>query len=209
MLGEKESDKKVIDGTGITAGENVIFGNVSGQVAIGENITQIINQDGTKSWLYTQGFRPSTDPDNIFGRLEELEEIDEFLKQNSALAITGFRGTGKSTLASMYTDRVQKNGEFAGIYWRKVDETIDISDVVGSFFTVIGKPIQDPGRYKVEDLIYFLFMELNTASYFLVLDNFETLLDPITNKSIKAGFSDFIENATQSMGKSRVLFTSW
>ena len=209
MVGENESCKKVIGGTGITPGGNVTFGNVSGQVAIGENITQIINQDGTKSWLYTQGFRPSIDPDNIFGRQEELEEIDEFLKQNSALAITGFRGTGKSTLASMYTDRVQQKGEFAGIYWRKVDETIDISDVVGSFFTVIGKPIQDLGRYKVEELIYFLFKELNTASYFLVLDNFETLLDPITNKSIKAGFSDFIENATQSMGKSRVLFTSW
>ena len=208
-MGVAMDKQKIVGGTGIIAGRNVTFGDVNSPVAIGENIIQIINQNGTKSWLYSQGFRPPTDSDNIFGRQEELEEIDEFLNQNSALAITGFRGTGKSTLASMYTDRVQKRGEFAGIYWRKVDETIDISDVVGSFFTVIGKPIQDLGRYKVEELINRLFVELNAAPYFLVLDNFETLLNPITNKPINAGFSDLIEKAAQSAGKSRVIFTSW
>ena len=38
MIEEKE--KKVEGGAGIVAGGNVTFGNVSGQVAIGENITQ-------------------------------------------------------------------------------------------------------------------------------------------------------------------------
>lgn len=32
--------KKIVGGAGITAGGNVTFGDVSGQVAIGENITQ-------------------------------------------------------------------------------------------------------------------------------------------------------------------------
>jgi tetratricopeptide (TPR) repeat protein len=202
------SNEKIIGGTGITAGGNVTFDNISGQVAFGENITQIINQDGTKSWLYAMGFRPSTDPNNIFGRQEELVWIDEFFKQNSALAIIGFRGTGKSTLASMYIDIIQKRGDFAGIYWRKLDENIDIRDVVGSFFTVIGKPILDLGRYKVEDLINLFFIELNAASYFLVLDNFEVILD-LTNKPKRAGFSDFIEKTKHGLGKSRILFTSW
>ena len=35
------SKKKIIGGTGITAGGDVTFGDVSGQVGIGENITQI------------------------------------------------------------------------------------------------------------------------------------------------------------------------
>ena len=34
------SKKKITGGTGITAGEDVSFGDISGQVAIGENITQ-------------------------------------------------------------------------------------------------------------------------------------------------------------------------
>ena len=41
MSEEQESDKKVEGGPGITAGGNVNFGDVSGQVAIGEHIEQI------------------------------------------------------------------------------------------------------------------------------------------------------------------------
>ncbi|ETA69481.1 hypothetical protein MettiDRAFT_2983 [Methanolobus tindarius DSM 2278] len=40
MAEEQKSDQKVVGGSGITAGGNVSFGNVSGQVAIGENIEQ-------------------------------------------------------------------------------------------------------------------------------------------------------------------------
>lgn len=200
--------EKIVDGTGMKAGGNVTFNNISGQVAIGENITQIFNQDGTKSWLYVMGFRPTIDLNNIFGRQEELVWIDKFFIQNSALAIIGFRGTGKSTLASMYIDIIQKRGYFAGIYWRKLDKNIDIRDVVGSFFTVIGKPISDIGRYKFEDLINLFFIELNATPYFLVLDNFEVILDR-TNKPKRTGFSDFIEKTKHGAGKSRILFTSW
>src|SRR3989339_309055 len=135
----------------IQVSSNFNIGDVSGQVAVGENITQTVCKDCTfilpdgstvhgKSWLYTQGIRPTTDPANIFGRQQELNEIDEFFKDSPALVITGFRGTGKSTLASMYIDRLEKRDAYAGIYWRRVDETIDISDVVSSFFTIIGKP---------------------------------------------------------------------
>ena len=45
MTEERESDKKVIGGPGITAGGNVTFGDVSGRVAIGENITQLSTSD--------------------------------------------------------------------------------------------------------------------------------------------------------------------
>ena len=38
---EQKSDKKVLGGPGITAGGNVTFGDVSGQVAVGEHIEQI------------------------------------------------------------------------------------------------------------------------------------------------------------------------
>ena len=204
----------------IQVGGNFKIGNVPGQAAIGENIAQIVCKDCTfilpdgsyvhgKSWLYTQGIRPTTDPANIFGRQQELNEIDEFFKDSSALVITGFRGTGKSTLASMYIDRLEKRGIYAGIYWRRVDETIDISDVVGSFFTVIGKPIKDLAQYKIGDQFNLLFRELNAAPYFLVLDNFEILLNSQTNVPLKPGFSDLIEKATESTGKSQILFTSW
>lgn len=51
MTEERESDKKVIGGPGITAGGDVTFGNVSGQVAIGENITQTLSISDKKELL--------------------------------------------------------------------------------------------------------------------------------------------------------------
>ncbi len=40
MIDERESDKNVTGGTGVTAGGNVNISGVSGQLAIGQNITQ-------------------------------------------------------------------------------------------------------------------------------------------------------------------------
>ena len=41
MAEKNESKKNVFDGSGITSGGDVTFGNVSGQVAIGDNILQV------------------------------------------------------------------------------------------------------------------------------------------------------------------------
>jgi hypothetical protein len=163
------------------------------------------------SWINQDIFRPVIDIEQIFGREKELEDIENLLKDKSALVITGFRGTGKSTLASLFVDKMYKNGKFAGIYWRKVDETTDISDIIGSFFTAIGKSVTGLADYKTLDQINILFRELNEGSYLLVLDNFESLLDPQTNKPLKSkiGFSELIESAAANCIKSKILLTSW
>jgi len=48
MMENPESDTKVVGGTGITAGRDVEIGDVSGQVAIGEHITQIQSMSTTE-----------------------------------------------------------------------------------------------------------------------------------------------------------------
>jgi len=93
--------------TKIDVGRDFKTRDISGVAAIGSNNTQNIYTDCTfeypdgstiqsKLWLYAESVRPNTDPDKIFGRQKELEKIDYFLKDKSALAITGFRGTGNS-----------------------------------------------------------------------------------------------------------------
>jgi tetratricopeptide (TPR) repeat protein len=202
----------------IKVGRDFKMGNVSGQVIIGTGNNQykdctFVLPDGStmlgKLWSYTQGIRPTTDPNNIFGRHQELKKIDEIFRDNQALAIIGLEGIGKSTVASKYVDQLEEKSEYAGIYWRKIDENIDISDVVGSFFTVIGKPIANLGSYKLEDQLSLFFKELATAPYFLVFDNFQTIINPQTNEPLKPGFSDLIEKANEITGQSRFLFTCW
>ena len=53
MTEEREQGKKVIGGSGVTAGGNVSISGVNGQVAIGENITQtqIVSQTDLKDLL--------------------------------------------------------------------------------------------------------------------------------------------------------------
>lgn len=154
----------------IDVGGSFRQGDISGQNAVGNNINQfdhcIINySDGSRvyerSWIYTQGVRPEIDSNKIFGREKDIENIDNILKNNSALAITGFCGTGKSTIASMYVKRIEERGEFSGIYWRKVNETTDINEIIGSFFTIIGKYIEGlDKKYKIEDKLNLFFKEL-------------------------------------------------
>ena len=162
------------------------------------------------SWIYTHGARPIIDSKKVFGREKELAIIEILLRDKSALVITGFHGTGKSTLASMFINRKAERWKFAEIYWRKLDETTDITEVVGSFLTDIGKPVKDLEHYKIADQIDILFQELNKVSYLLVLDNFEILLDSQTNKPLesKIGFSELIEKANENCIRSKIIFIS-
>jgi hypothetical protein len=169
------------------------------------------NAKALDSWIYVDGSRPVIDLERIFGREKELESIENILNDKSALVITGLRGTGKSTLASMFITRMEKSGKFDGIYWRKVVETTTISDIIGSFFIVIGKPVKELERYKIPDQISLLLKELKEAPFLLVLDNFEILLDPQTNKPLesKVGFSELIEISKDNCFQSKILFTCW
>ena len=208
--------KKTVQTVGISG--KVTLGEISGQSILGNNNKQfqgcVFYYNGStvheRSWIYTQGFRPEIKPDQIFGREGDIEKIDNIFKEKSVLAITGFCGTGKSTIASMYVKRIQERGEFAGIYWRKVNETTDISEIIGSFFKEIGKYIEGfDEHYKIADKLNIFFRELNEAPYFLVFDNFEVLLNPENNKPLEAGFSDLIEIANENSIRSKILFTSW
>ncbi|MFB3889996.1 MAG: tetratricopeptide repeat protein [Candidatus Bathyarchaeia archaeon] len=193
-------------------------GKVAGQVAIGSGNIQFSNctfvlPDGSalpgKSWFFTQGVRPSTDPKAVFGRQDDLRKIEELFRDNHAVALIGLEGIGKSTLASKYFERLEteETTRYAGIYWRRMDDTVKISDLIGSFFAVIGKPIDKLDSYQLEDQLSLFFKELNAAPYFLVLDNFEALVDSATNKPVKTGFSDLIETASLPTGLSHFLLT--
>ena len=154
--------------------------------------------------------KPDTDSKKIFGRDDELDDIDDLFKKTSALAITGSRGIGKTTVASMYVDEVDKRKKFSKIYWRKMYETTDIIDIAGCFLNAIGKCNKEPRDYDTEDILNKLYTELNNKPYFLVLDNFQVLPYLSTNLPRKPGFSDLIEKAsTNEIGSSKILFTSW
>jgi hypothetical protein len=138
----------------ITMGRNFTPEIISGQNSMGccksrmeyRELTFFYPDGSTKhghSWIYTHGARPIPYPKRVFGREKELAIMEKLLQDKSALVITGLHGTGKSTLVSMFVNRMGEHWKFAEIYWRKVDETTNITEVVGSFLTDIGKPVKD------------------------------------------------------------------
>ena len=62
---------------------------------------------------------------------------------------------------------------FIGAKWMR---PLILVEIIGSFFTVIGKLVKDLESYKIVDQIDLLFQEFEKAPYFLILDNFEILL---------------------------------
>jgi hypothetical protein len=109
-----------------------------------EIIINYLGEYGTnkieRTWLYESDIRPITDPKKVFGRQQELDELDKLFENgNHAIALIGIEGIGKSTLASKYIDRLTdttfgKQPKYAGIFWRKIDEKTEVSDIVRSFF---------------------------------------------------------------------------
>jgi tetratricopeptide (TPR) repeat protein len=205
----------------VVSGGNLTSEIVSGQNCMGNNKSRMLYREfnfyypegSTKhghSWIYTHGARPIIDPKKLFGRDKELAVIEVLLRDKGALVLGGFHGIGKSTLASMFVNRMGERWKFAEIYWRKMDETTNISEVVESFLNDIGRPVKDIERYKITDQLKFLFQELSKAPYLLVFDNFEVLLDPQTNKPFesKIGFSELIEKANENCTKSKFIFIS-
>ena len=166
---------------------------------------KIENTDDSSA-TYHEIRRPQINLDLIVSRDHDLEQVDRLLSQNHALAITGLMGIGKSTLISMYVEKIQKANKYEGIYWHKFDKNIEVIDLIKSFFESIHKPVKQ-FPHNLDQQLFIFFNELMRKPYLLVFDNFEALLDPKTNKILEPGFSELIEWTDQKNGESRILLT--
>ena len=139
----------------VVKGRNLTPANISDQDSIGSSksrmeyreLTFFYPDGSTKhghSWIYTHGARPIPYPKRVFGREKELAIMEKLLQDKSALVITGRHGIGKSTLASMFVNMMGEHWKFFEIYWRKVDENTNITEIIGSFLTDVGKPVDRP-----------------------------------------------------------------
>lgn len=155
------------------------------------------------------GVRPPIDPNRIFGRKAELDEIDQRLSSASSLAITGIRGIGKSTLVSMWVERVEQKGKFIDIVWLPIFKNTKLLDVICGFFEAIGEPKDYLRELLVQNQIFSLINKLREQPYLLILDGFEILISPNTNQPEEEGFTDLLYVFCQQIKDSRIVLTSW
>jgi N-acetylmuramoyl-L-alanine amidase len=160
--------------TSINVG-NIVSGD--GVVAVGQNITQNISQTFIQVLgdvhIKLSGYHPVTLEHDIFDYDQPASEVITLLRRKGACAIVGFDGSGKSTLAAKcyyqllrqnHNVMPQANGALADlpVYWVSAKMLLSDHSLIAS----------------VNQLV---LNDTATTSFFLVLDDFDYLLDDMGN----------------------------
>src|SRR6266568_1286297 len=166
------------------------------------------------------GFPPPTDSRTIQQREQMVKEVYAALTQPdiTAIALTGIGGVGKSTLAALihrYAEEQRRAGSgpfTASALWLRIDPTITMTDLAGTLFEALGKPMLDLGDLTPQNLAVALFNALNATedARLVVLDQFENLLDAQTGYALAdhAGVGEWLDALNSQPCRCRVLLTS-
>ena len=142
---------------------------------------------GAKPYQNIEGFPPPTSPGTIQQRESAVRTIYVRLLQadTTAVVLTGIGGVGKSTLAALvyrYALERAQAGESpftAPPLWLTVNESVTITDIVGTLLEALGKSLPDLGKLNPHSQVMTLFHALNAENSIrmIILDQFENVLD--------------------------------
>lgn len=169
---------------------------------------------------------PASDTRSILQRADDVSTILRMLgeAQTSTVALTGDAGTGKSTLAALVYRRLQSTGGATGgataapfrqFVWLTLGPNATLPDCLAALMSTInaGALPADFFLLKPNQQIALLFYALSRppSGIFVVLDQFEELLDPETAQPLpgRGAIALFLEMLQQDLGSSRVMFTSY
>lgn len=166
------------------------------------------------------GLPPPTNAKAIQQRQQEVNDIYTRVIQEdtTAIVLTGIGGIGKSTLAALtyhYAEaqRLQGAGPFtAAPLWLRVDPAMTMTDLIGTLFELMGKPLLSFHTMLPQEQATRLFNLLNTSDQarLIVLDQFENLLDWQTGhaRDSQSGISEWIDALNSQPCRCRILLTS-
>jgi tetratricopeptide (TPR) repeat protein len=163
---------------------------------------------------------PVTDINTIMQRGDEVNMVQRMITdlQTSAVMLTGDAGAGKSTLAALLYRRLQLTAE-AGLpspkhlLWLSIGVNATLPDVIAAILN--GIRANEPGFFlqRPEQQITTLLRALRRPQEpaFIVLDQFESLLNPETNQGLegRGAITLFLEMLLQDLGVSRLLLTCY
>ncbi|MGH2498353.1 MAG: tetratricopeptide repeat protein [Ktedonobacteraceae bacterium] len=163
---------------------------------------------------------PTTDARAILQRADDVNTILRMLGEAkiSTVVLTGDGGAGKSTLAALVYRQLQLavgNTPFQQFAWLTLGPNATLPDCLAALMSSTGVETLPPDflLLKPDQQIALLFNALNhpQAGIFVVLDQFEELLDPETAQGLpgRGSIALFLEMLQQNLGSSRVLCTSY
>lgn len=173
------------------------------------------------AYLSILGLPPPTDSRTIQQREKVVKEVYARLSQPdiTAIVLTGIGGVGKSTLAALIYRYAQEQRGVgsealftAEALWLRIDPAVTMTDLAGTLFEALGRPMLDFGNLTPQNLAVALFNALNTTEQprLVVLDQFENLLDAHTGYALPdhAGVGEWLDALNSQPCRCRVLLTS-
>ncbi|WP_069804858.1 tetratricopeptide repeat protein [Thermogemmatispora onikobensis] len=166
---------------------------------------------------------PATEPECILQRADEVNAVRRMLSNpnTSAVFLTGEPGVGKSTLAALVYKSIQTLAQVAKepplrpryFVWLSISSFANLPDVIAAILRSINVDTSTFFLLKPEQQIAALVRALRRPqeSAFIVLDQFEQLLDPETAQGLvgRGALAAFFEMLQMDLGTSRLLLTSY
>jgi tetratricopeptide (TPR) repeat protein len=162
---------------------------------------------------------PIVDPQMVMQRADEVNAIELMLNENrtSAIILIGTPGVGKSTLAALLYQRLllaKQSGLPAPTHmvWLTINSYTTLPDLIGIILSGIN--MYEPGLFqlKPDQQVSTLLRALRRSqeSAFIVLDQFETLLQSDTSQAVtgRSMLPIFLNMLQTELGASRILLTS-
>ena len=157
---------------------------------------------------------PRTPSEPILGREKDIEDTLELLNKKYSFAVVGIKGVGKSKFVSALLERVKNDNTstFKTYYWRCFALGYAPS------FTEFGRKIiedltnvnvEEFGKITVGEQIQAVVRVLKEKQCFLVIDQFEAVINPETKKPEDQGFAEFLTCANEGLEPARVVVTGW
>jgi WD40 repeat protein/transcriptional regulator with XRE-family HTH domain len=115
---------------------------------------------------------------NLYGRTRECSELETWITEHSGrvAVILGMGGVGKTTVAAKAAMNMKKDFEF--LFWRSLQNAPPFEHILQQCLHVLSHHSVLDLPTDVDDQITLLLTTLRARRCLLVLDNFESLLQP-------------------------------
>ncbi|OCR02599.1 hypothetical protein BCD67_17825 [Oscillatoriales cyanobacterium USR001] len=112
------------------------------------------------------------------GRTQEMNDLTQWIvKERCRLVVlSGVSGIGKTTLSVKLVKELHK--EFNGAIWRSLRQAPTLSNLLTYLIQIFERSPQINLSVDIDDRISQLIEKLRNSKYLIVLDGFETILEP-------------------------------
>ncbi|GCF08428.1 NACHT domain-containing protein [Dictyobacter arantiisoli] len=150
--------------------------------------------------------------EHFYGRTHELATLQQWIEQERCrlIVIQGLGGVGKTALTLTLAQQVSPH--FDMIFWRTLQNTPPLIDILTHFFQLWPDPMHPTIPQHIDAQIMLLINYLRRYRCLLVLDNFESVLQDGNNagyyRDEYQGFGRLLELVGSTQHQSCLLLTS-